>query len=340
MGTIIEHLKPLLRKENLSYEQAQNLLDEVFKGDVPESQIAAFLTAVQIKGLAPKELAGFAQSLRSHAVKVETGLDNMVDVVGTGGAAIKTFNVSTASALVAAGAGAYVAKHGNRAITSKSGAADVLEELGVNVNPGPEIVAKCIKEANVGFMFAPMYHPAMKYVQPIRKTLGFRTLFNILGPLANPAGVPSIVLGVAEEDLMDVMAEALLILGTRYALVVHCSGLDEISISGITKIYELKNGIISKKELNPENFGIKMCNIDDMKVPDAKASAKIIKDLLSGKKNGPCRNIVVLNSAAVLIAAGMADDFDSAIIMADKSIAQGKAMNCLENLIKLSNNVS
>jgi anthranilate phosphoribosyltransferase len=150
MATIIEYLKPLLRRENLSFEQARDLLDVVFKGEVPESQIAAFLTAMQIKGLTPNELAGFAQSLRSHAVKVEIGLDNMVDVVGTGGAAIKTFNVSTASALVAAGAGAYVAKHGNRAITSKSGAADVLEELGVNVNPGPEIVAKCIKGANVG----------------------------------------------------------------------------------------------------------------------------------------------------------------------------------------------
>lgn len=340
MSSIIEYLKPLLQRENLNYDQAKDLLDIVFQGEVPEPQIAAFLTAMEIKGLAPEELAGFAQSLRNHVVKVETGLDNMVDVVGTGGAAVKTFNVSTASALVAAGAGAYVAKHGNRAITSKSGAGDVLEELGVHISPGPEIVAECIREANVGFMFAPMYHPAMKYVQPIRKSLGFRTVFNILGPLANPAGVPSLVLGVADENLMNVMTEALQILGTRFALVVHCSGLDEISTTGITKIFELKNGKITEKELNPEDFGIKPCNIDDMKVPDAKASAVVIKDILNGKETGAYRDIVILNSAAALIAAGLADNFGTAIELAQKAIDNGDALNSLEKLIEISNSVS
>jgi anthranilate phosphoribosyltransferase len=340
MATIINYLKPLLQQENLSFEQARNLLDIVFQGEVPEPQIAAFLTAMQMKSLTPKELAGFAQSLRSHAVKVETGLDNMIDVVGTGGAAVKTFNVSTASALVAAGAGVKVAKHGNRAITSKSGAADVLEELGVNVNPGPDIVAECIRKANIGFMFAPMYHPAMKYVQPIRKSLGFRTVFNILGPLANPAGVQSIVLGVADENLMDVMAQALQILSTHFALVVHCNGLDEISITGITKIYELKNGKITEKTLNPEDYGIKQCNIDNIKVPDSKTSAVIIKNILQGKETGLCRDIVVLNSAAALIAAGLTDDFSSAVKMAKNSIDEEKALHCLENLIKISNSIT
>lgn len=337
MSTIIEYLRPLLQRENLSFEQAKNLLDVVFEGEVPEPQIAAFLTAMQIKGLTALEVAGFAQSLRNHVVKVETGLEDMVDVVGTGGAAVKTFNVSTASALVAAGAGAHVAKHGNRAITSKSGAADVLEELGVNVNPGPEIVAECIREANVGFMFAPMYHPAMKYVQPIRKSLGFRTVFNILGPLANPAGVPSIVLGVAEENLLDTMTEALQILGTRYALVVHCNGLDELSVSGITRVYELKNGEITERKLNPEDFGIDLCSIDNMQVPDAKASAAIIKNIFSGKENGPCKDMVVLNSAAALVACGLAEDFETAIEMSQNSINQGKAMDCLQKLCKISN---
>jgi anthranilate phosphoribosyltransferase len=340
MTTIIEYLKPLLKSENLSFEQARDLLDVVFEGEVPEHQIAAFLTAMQIKGLTAPEVAGFAQSLRSHAVKVETGLDDMVDVVGTGGASVKTFNVSTASALVAAGAGAHVAKHGNRAITSKSGAADVLEELGVNVNPGPEIVAQCIRQANIGFMFAPMYHPAMKYVQPIRKNLGFRTVFNILGPLANPAGVPSLVLGVAEEELMNTMAQALLILGTRYALVVHCNGLDEVSVAGITKICELKNGQILEKELNPQDLGIKPCNIEGMKVPDAKASAEIIRNILSGKEDGPCKDMVVLNSAAALIACSLADDFDSAIKLAENSINEGKAQNSLKKLTEISNRSS
>jgi anthranilate phosphoribosyltransferase len=340
MSTIIEYLKPLLEKENLSFEKARDLLDVVFEGEVPEPQISAFLTAMQMKGLTAPEVAGFAQSLRSHAVKVETGIEDMVDVVGTGGAAVKTFNVSTASALVAAGAGAYVAKHGNRAITSKSGAADVLEELGVNVNPGPKIVADCIRQANVGFMFAPMYHPAMKYVQPIRKSLGFRTVFNILGPLANPAGVPSLVLGVAEENLMNTMAQALQILGTRYALVVHCNGLDEVSVGGITKMCELKDSQITEKELNPEDFGIKRCNIDDIKVPDAKASAAIIKNVLSGEENGPCKDIVVLNSAAALVACGLADNFDSAIKMAQNSINESKAMSCLKKLAEISNRSS
>ena len=247
MTTIVEYIKPLLQGESLDFEQATSLLDVIFAGEVPEAQVAAFLTAMRVKGPTASEVAGLAKSLRSHAVKVEPGIENMVDVVGTGGAAVKTFNVSTASALVAAGAGVYVAKHGNRAITSKCGSADVLTELGVKIDPGPEIVAECIKQAHVGFMFAPMFHPAMKYVQPIRKSLGFRTVFNILGPLANPAGVSALVLGVAEEGLMGMMAEALKMLDTRFALVVHCNGLDEISTAGNTKILELKDRLITEE---------------------------------------------------------------------------------------------
>ncbi len=337
MNTIIEYLKPLLQGENLSYEQAKDLLDIVFKGEVPEPQIAAFLTAIQIKGLTASELAGLAQSMRTHAVKVQTGLDNVIDIVGTGGAAVKTFNVSTASAIVAAGAGVKVAKHGNRAITSKCGSADVLEELGVNINPGPEKVGECVREANVGFMFAPMYHPAMKYVQPIRKSLGFRTVFNILGPLTNPANAKSIVLGVAEEGLLKMMAEVLNILGTKFALVVHSDGLDEISLTGVTKICELKNGRITEKQMNPDDFGIKSAGIEQIQITDAKSSAKFIRNVLTGKENGPCRDIILLNSAAGIIAAGLSDDFGSAIELARKAIDDGKAINCLEKLIEISN---
>ena len=287
MTTIIEYINPLLKGENLTFEQAESLLDLVFKGEVPEPQIAAFLTAMQIKGLTASELAGLAQSMRNHAVKVHTSLDNVIDIVGTGGAAVKTFNVSTASAIVAAGAGVKVAKHGNRAITSKCGSADVLEELGVNINPGPERVGECVREANVGFMFAPMYHPAMKFVQPIRKSLGFRTVFNILGPLTNPASANSIVLGVAEEDLLIIMAEVLNILGTKFALVVHSNGLDEISLTGVTKICQLKEGQVTEKEINPGDLGIKTAAIEKIHVGDAKTSAKIIRNLLSGKEIGP-----------------------------------------------------
>ncbi|MHC4227304.1 MAG: anthranilate phosphoribosyltransferase [Planctomycetota bacterium] len=337
MATIIEYINPLLQGENLSFEQATGLLDVVFEGEVPEAQIAAFLTAMRVKGPIASEVAGLARSLRSHAVKVESGIENLVDVVGTGGAAVKTFNVSTAAALVAAGAGVHVAKHGNRAITSKCGSADVLAELGVKIDPGPEVVAECIKQAHVGFMFAPMFHPAMKYVQPIRKSLGFRTVFNILGPLANPANVPSLVLGVAEEGLMEMMAEALKVLGAKYAMVVHSDGLDEISTAGITKIAELKDGRIAHKELNPRDFGIEPADIEKLKVADAQTSARIVKDILSGRETGSGKDIVVLNASAAIIAGGLAGDFVSAIKLAQASIENGSAQDCLEKLIEVSN---
>lgn len=337
MTAIVEYINPLLRGESLSFEQATSLLDVIFAGEVPEAQIAAFLTAMRVKGPTASEVAGLAKSLRSHAVKVEPGIENMVDVVGTGGAAVKTFNVSTASALVAAGAGVYVAKHGNRAITSKCGSADVLAELGVKIDPGPEIVAECIKQANIGFMFAPMFHPAMKYVQPIRKSLGFRTVFNILGPLANPAGVPSLVLGVAEEGLMEMMVEALKMLGTRFALVVHSNGLDEISTASVTKILQLKDGNITETQINPKDLGIKPTVIDELVVADAAASARIIKDILAGKETGAAKDIVVLNASAAIIAGGLADDFTSAIKLAETSISAGNTSACLEKLIEVSN---
>ena len=336
MVAITEYIKPLLEKKDLSFEQATSLLDVIFEGEVPEAQIAAFLTAMRIKGPTASEVAGLAKSLRSHAVKVESDIENLVDVVGTGGAVVKTFNVSTAAALVAAGAGVYVAKHGNRAITSKCGSADVLSELGVKIDPGPEVVAECIKQAHIGFMFAPMFHPAMKYVQPIRKALGFRTVFNILGPLANPADVPALVLGVAEERLMSMMAEALKMLGARYAIVVHSNGLDEISTAGVTKIAELKEGQITNKQINPEDFGIPLANMDVLKVPDAKTSAKILRGILSGKEAGPRKDIVVLNAAAAIIAGNLADDFEPAITKAEDSISSSSAMRCLDKLIEVS----
>jgi len=337
MSTITEYVKLLIEGEDLSFEQATSLLDVIFEGDVPEAQIAAFLTAMRVKRPTAPEVAGLAKSLRSHAVKVESDIENLVDVVGTGGAVVKTFNVSTAAALVAAGAGVHVAKHGNRAITSKCGSADVLAELGVNIDPGPEVVAECIKQAHIGFMFAPMFHPAMKYVQPIRKSLGFRTVFNILGPLANPAEVPSLVLGVAEEELMPMMAQALKMLGTQYAMVVHSNGLDEINIATTTKILELKDGQITAKELNPEDFGITLAAVEDLRVSDAKTSAKVLMDVFGAKKSGPAKDIVVLNAAAAIIAGGLADDFASAIKLAEASVSEGGAAACLEKLIEISN---
>jgi len=339
MATITEYIKLLLQGKSLSIEQAEQLLDVIFEGEVPEAQIAAFLTAMQMKKVEPEELAGLARSLRKHAVPVRVDVDNLVDTCGTGGGAIKTSNISTAAAIVAAGAGVYVAKHGNRGITSKCGSADVLEELGVKIDASADIVAECVKQAHIGFMFAPMFHPAMKYVQPIRKSLGFRTVFNLLGPLANPANAQRQVLGVAEEELMYIVAEALKLLGTRYAMVVHGSGMDEISTAGVTKIVELKSGRITSKELNSENLGIPRASVDQLRMTDAKTSAAILRDILTSKEKGPRKDIVIVNAAAAIIAGGLADDFESAMKLANASVSNGRALACLEKLIEFSNKV-
>lgn len=337
MATITEYIEPLLRGQSLGFEQATALLDIIFEGEVSEVQIAAFLTAMRIKGATAAELAGLAKSLRSHAVTVEVEVDNLVDTCGTGGGAVKTCNVSTTAAIVAAGAGVYVAKHGNRGITSSCGSADVLEQLGVKIDAGAETVAECIRQAHIGFMFAPRFHPAMKYVQPIRKALGFRTVFNMLGPLANPAGATAQVLGVADESLMELMAEALKLLGTKYAMVVHSAGMDEISTAGATRILELKDGEVLKKELDAEELGIAPADIEELKVTDAKTSAKVVRDILAGKEKGPRRDIIVLNAAAAIIAGGLENDFASAMSKADASVVDGKALECLEKLIEVSN---
>lgn len=334
---IKKYLEKLLAQNDLTFEEAGSLLDSVFEGQVPAGQVAAFLTMLRVKGETVEELAGLAGSLRDHAIKVETGIDNLVDTCGTGGAKLKTFNISTAAAFVAAGAGVYVAKHGNRGITSNCGSADVLEALGVNIAPGAEVVARCIKEANVGFMFAPVFHPAMKYVQPVRKELGFRTAFNLLGPLANPARATAQVMGVADEILMPTIIEILKRLGIKHAMVVHSEGLDEISTMSPTKILHLKDGEIIPMEIKPEDFSMPRASFDDLKGENAQVNAEIVREVIDGKEPGPRKDIVVLNAAAAIIAAGLADDFDSAIKLADDSIGSGKAKKALEMLVEISN---
>ena len=337
MATITQYLEIILDGSNLTFEQAKELLDIVFEGEVPEVQIAAFLAMMRMKRATSSEIAGLAKSLRDHAVPVKVDIDNLIDTCGTGGATVKTFNISTAAAIVAAGAGAYVAKHGNRGITSKCGSADVLEELGVNIAPGPDIVAECIKQAHIGFMFAPKFHPAMRFVQPIRKSLDFRTAFNILGPLANPAGTTAQVMGVAEEALLDRIIETLKILGAKRAMVVHGQGMDEISILGKTQIRQLINDKISSIELDPADFGISGVSIDELKTGEAITNARIIRDILNGKEKGPRRDIVVLNAAAAIVVAGLAENFESAIKLAQTSVSDGKALARLEKLIEVSN---
>jgi len=337
MTTITKYLEIILEGNDLDFDQAKALQDTIFEGRVSEVQIAAFLAAMRMKSATPQEIAGLASSLREHALQVKLDIDELIDTCGTGGATIKTFNISTASALVAAGAGIYVAKHGNRGITSRCGSADVLDELGVKIDAGPDVLAQCIKEANIGFMFAPVYHPAMKFVQPIRKSLDFRTAFNILGPLANPAGVTSQVVGVGDESLIDKIVEALKLLGCKRAMVVHGQGMDEISTLGITKIRQLKQNKITNIELDPEDFGISSGFLDELATGDSITNAKIIRDILEGRQSGPKKDIVVLNAAAAIIVGNLADDFDSAIEIANRSITEGKALGCLEKLIEVSN---
>jgi anthranilate phosphoribosyltransferase len=337
MATLIDYINPLLAGEDLSQTQAGALLDTIFGGEVPEAQVAAFLTAMRAKGATAPEVAGLAGSLRSHAVKVEVDTDNLVDTCGTGGGSVKTCNVSTAAAIVAAGAGVRVAKHGNRGITSACGSADVLEALGVKIDASPELIAACIDQAGVGFMFAPMFHPAMKFVQPIRKALGFRTVFNILGPLANPAGAGAQILGVADAALTDMMIESLKLLGTRYAMVVHSRGLDEISILGPTTIVELREGVITRTELDPRALGIAQAQVDDIKADNAAHSAQILQAILRGEDTGPRQDIVLLNAAGAIIAGGLARDFETAFALAQSSVSSGKAQAVLNKMIDISN---
>jgi anthranilate phosphoribosyltransferase len=339
MATITEYLEVILEGKDLSFDQAKALQDRIFEGEVSEVQIAAFLAMMRMKRATSAEIAGLARSLRDHAVPVKVDLDHLVDTCGTGGAIVKTFNVSTAAGLVVAGAGAYVAKHGNRGITSKCGSADVLDELGVNIDPGPEAVAECIREAHFGFMFAPKFHPAMRFVQPIRKSLDFRTAFNILGPLANPAGVKAQVIGVADAELLPRIAEALKLLGTERAMVVHGQGMDEISLLGKTRIIELRDGAISETELDPADFGLGATSIDALGSGDAIANAAMIRDILSGRDTGPRRSIVILNAAAAIVVAGLADNITDAIPLAERSIDKDAAAECLERVVELSNKV-
>ena len=337
MTKITKYLEIILDGGDLTYEQAKALQDTIFEGEVSDVQIAAFLAAMRMKRATAGEIAGLAQSLRDHAVRVETKFDDLIDTCGTGGAMIKTFNVSTTAALVAAGAGAHVAKHGNRGITSACGSADVLSELGVKIDAGPEVVARCIEEAGIGFMFAPRYHPAMKFVQPIRKSLDFRTAFNILGPLANPAGVTAQLLGVADASLIERILEALRMLGATRAMVLHGEGMDEISIVGTTRIRWLRGDEITEVEFDPADFGIRGASLEQLTGGDVIANASIVRDILSGRDTGPRKEIVVVNAAAAIIVAGLAGDFDSAMALAEKSIAEGAALAALEKLVEVSN---
>jgi anthranilate phosphoribosyltransferase len=334
--------------QSLVRAEARDVMAEVLTGKCTDAQIAALLIALRMKGETVEEIVGFAEAIRAAAAPLPidradalavsgTGRDalaeeSLVDTSGTGGDASGTFNISTATALVTAGAGVRVAKHGNRSISSKCGSADVVEALGVNIQLPPERAAECLRKVGICFLYAPNLHPAMKQVQGVRRELKMRTMFNLLGPLTNPARASGQVVGVYSLDLVEKLAEALSMLGLRRALVVHgLDGLDEITITGPTRIAEARDGTVRSYEMAPEDFGMKRATLQDIAGGDASENAAIIRSVLSGEKS-PRRDVVVLNAAAALVAAGREDHLEKAILLAEESLDSGKAKSKLEAL--------
>ncbi len=319
----------------LEMDEAAGAMEEIVRGVATPAQIAAFAMALRMKGETPAEVAGLARVMRREAVPVKVS-GEVVDTCGTGGDGLSTFNISTVSALVAAGAGARVAKHGNRAYTSSCGSADLLEALGVAIDLQPDDVARCVDEVGIGFMFAPLFHPAMKHAAAPRKEIGVRTVFNVLGPLTNPAGASSQLLGVATASLAPLMGEVLGLLGCRRALVVHGGeGMDEISLSGPTHLCELSQGSCRSYDLDPEAFGFTRQPLEALKGGNAQENAAIAESVLHGER-GPRRDVVLLNGAAALYAAGKAENLQDGVRMATESLDSGAAAAKLEQLRVLS----
>lgn len=336
---IREGIQKLIEGTDLTFEESGEIMREVMSGKATSSQTAAFLTALRIKGEAVEELIAFAQVMRSNCRQIHPKVcGRLVDTCGTGGDKVKTFNVSTAAAFVIAGAGIPVAKHGNRSVTSKSGSADVLEKLGLNLNLEPATVEHIIEEVGIGFMFATAFHPAMKYAAEPRREIGIRTVFNILGPLTNPANANAQLLGVYDVKLVAPMAYALQRLGCQEAMIVHgLDGLDEISTIGVTVVAHLREANVVKKELKPSDFGVKTAKISDLQTQSAQESADAIVKILCGDKNEAAKtDIVLVNAAAGIIVGGKASNFKEGIEIAQKSIASGAAYTKLKALVKAS----
>jgi anthranilate phosphoribosyltransferase len=336
---IKEAIGTLVAGNNLSYEEAYFVMGEIMGGEATPAQVGAFLTALRLKGETADEIAGLASVMRAKATPVKIK-GPAIDIVGTGGDGAATFNVSTAAAFVAAGAGIKVAKHGNRAMSSQCGSADILEALGVKIDLSAESVAECIENAGIGFMFAQVFHPAMKYAAPVRKEIGIRTVFNLLGPLTNPANVEHILLGVPSEDIGAKIAAVLKRLGIKHALVVYGKdGLDEISISGKTVIWDVtKDKLSSPYEVSPKDFGFSKEEIGEIKGGTPQENASTLHRILGGEKS-VLRDIVVMNAAAGLIAGDVTKNIKEAVKLAQESIDSGKAKGKLERLVTLSRNL-
>ena len=324
----------VLAHQDLSSEEMVSVMRSIMTGGASPAQIGGFLVGLRMKGETVSEIAAAASVMRELASGVSiAGLRHTVDIVGTGGDASGTFNVSTASMFVAAAAGCHVAKHGNRSVSSKSGSADVLEAAGIRLDLTPLQVERCVREVGVGFMFAPGHHSAMKHAIGPRREMGVRTIFNVLGPLTNPAGVPNQLLGVFSEDLLQPIAEVLQKLGSRHVMVVHSrDGLDEISCGAATDVAELKDAQIRRFAIRPEDFGVRRSPIEALRVADARQSLAIIRGVLEDR-SGPARDIVMLNAGAAIYTAGLADSLQRGIEQADRAIASGAARNRLDQLV-------
>jgi anthranilate phosphoribosyltransferase len=330
-------IRAVTEHRDLSGDEMTATMRMIMTGEATPSQIGGFLIGLRMKGETVDEVAAAAGVMRELATKVDVAQDHLVDTCGTGGDASGTFNISTASAFVTAAAGARVAKHGNRSVSSKSGSADVLEAAGVNLDLTPEQVAQCVNEIGVGFLFAPKHHGAMKHAIGPRKEMGVRTIFNVLGPLTNPAGAPNQVLGVFSHGWLRPLAEVLKRLGSRHVMVVHAKdGLDEISIGTPTQVAELKNGEITEYVISPEDFGLTTADLAAVKVSTAEESLAMIRGLLSNE-SGPARDIVALNAGAAIYTAGLTEDLETGVKRALDTIASGEAAGKLERLIELSN---
>lgn len=333
---------------SLSRDEARTVMAEILSGAATDAQIAALLVALHMKGETVEEIVGFALAIRAAATPLETEdghaldlsgteRDALVDTCGTGGDTSGTFNISTATALVAAGAGLRVAKHGNRSVTSKCGSADVMEALGVNIDLPPARIAACLQATGIAFLFAPALHSAMKHVQVARRELRLRTVFNLLGPLTNPARASAQVVGVYSADLVEKLAEALSELGLRRALVVHGrDGLDEITITGPTKIAEVRDGQVHSYEVTPEEFGLQRAPLSEIAGGDAQENAAVIRRVLDGERSA-CRDVVLLNASAALVAAGQTDTIQAAVPIAAYAIDSGHAKQRLELLMEFTN---
>lgn len=331
-----EQIKLAVEGQHLSRAQSSAAIDAMLEGRAPPAQIAALLVALRMKGETPEEIAGAVQALRSRVTRVEVSQDRLVDTCGTGGDASLTFNISTAAAFVAAAGGARVAKHGNRAVTSKCGSADVLVELGVEVELTSEGVASCIEECGIGFLFAPRLHAGMKHVAPVRKELELRTIFNLIGPLANPAGARRQLLGVYAGSLVPVLARTLADLGCDRAFVVYGEdGLDEVSPSGPTLICEVRGGTVRRFEFSPEDAGLMRAPLSELRGGDAAVNAALLRGVLRGEP-GPRRSAVVLNAGAALAAAGVCETIPEGVRLAERAIDSGAALDRLEMLVRVS----